>query len=434
MKYYCAVLLFFFGFSASMNDAKAQSVYYPPLVGSTWDTLSPQSLGWCQDSLLSLHSFLAEKGTKAFIVLKNGKIVLESYFDNFTRDSNWYWASAGKTLTAFLVGMAQEQGIMHVDSPSARYLGEGWSSLTKTQENAVLVKHHLSMTTGLDYNVSDQNCKDPACLKYAFSPGTSWYYHNAPYLLLQDMVANAAGRTYQQFTTQSLAGKTGISGLWLDGVFFSRPRAMARFGLLVSQNGKWNGEQILRDSVYFQQMMNSSQNLNPSYGYLWWLNGKESFRIPSLTLSFPGSLFPDAPADMVAGLGKNDQKLYIVPSQDLVVVRMGNDAGGAVAGPSAFDNQLWKKINQLSCTHLSLTQPSYKAVEIFPNPSLGDIRISSVEGLKSIEVINNLGKVVSQLAPELNLSLSHLPTGFYYIKLNYPNEQSHFIKLQIQAK
>jgi hypothetical protein len=68
-------------------------MYYPPLSSTAnWDTISPASLGWCINRIDSLYSFLDAQNTKAFIVLKDGKIVLEKYFNNFTLDSTWYWA------------------------------------------------------------------------------------------------------------------------------------------------------------------------------------------------------------------------------------------------------------------------------------------------------------------------------------------------------
>jgi hypothetical protein len=94
-------------------------------------------------------------------------------------------------------------------------------------------------------------------------------------------------------------------------------------------------------------MTNTSQQLNEAYGFLWWLNGKESYRLPQTTLEFQGKLIPNAPNDLISALGKDDQKLYIVPSQDLIVIRMGDDAGNAVPGPSGFDNELWGKLDEL---------------------------------------------------------------------------------------
>jgi len=83
-----------------------QNYYYPPNSGNTWQTLSPDSLGWCPARLDSSYHFLADKNTKSFIVLKEGKIVLEKYFDSFTKDSVRYYASAGNSVLAFLSGIA----------------------------------------------------------------------------------------------------------------------------------------------------------------------------------------------------------------------------------------------------------------------------------------------------------------------------------------
>ena len=77
-------------------NSQAQNLYFPPLTGNAWDTISPVSLGWCPDKIDSLTDYLENKNTKAFILLKDGKIVIEKYFGTFTADSLWYWASAGK--------------------------------------------------------------------------------------------------------------------------------------------------------------------------------------------------------------------------------------------------------------------------------------------------------------------------------------------------
>jgi len=120
-----------------------------------------------------------------------------------------------------------------------------------------------------------------------------------------------------------------MNGLYVtlgyNKVFFSKARSMARFGLLVLNNGNWDGNQIMTDQPYFDQMVNSSQSLNPAYGYLWWLNGKDQFMLPQTQFVFDGLLLPDAPPDMIVAAGKNGQLLNIVPSQGLVVVRMGNE-------------------------------------------------------------------------------------------------------------
>ena len=103
----CILILFlgcFFG-------GKSQNLYFPPTVGSSWDTLAPASLGYCQPKIDSLYTFLEDNSTKAFILLKDGKIVLEKYFGGHTATSPWQWASAGKTITAFMVGIRNKRDI-----------------------------------------------------------------------------------------------------------------------------------------------------------------------------------------------------------------------------------------------------------------------------------------------------------------------------------
>jgi hypothetical protein len=103
-------------------------IYFPPTSSSVWDTTSPASLNWNITDLNNLYPYLQSKNTKAFIILKNGKIVVEKYFGSFNSDSLWYWASAGKTMTSFLVGIAQQEGIININNKTSQYLGRGWTS------------------------------------------------------------------------------------------------------------------------------------------------------------------------------------------------------------------------------------------------------------------------------------------------------------------
>ena len=82
---------------------------------------------------------------------------------------------------------------------------------------------------------------------------------------------------------------------------------MARFGLLMLNRGKWENEVIL-DQAFFDDATQSSQALNQAYGYMWWLNGKQSYMLPQSQFTFTGSLVPAGPGDMVMALGKNDSK------------------------------------------------------------------------------------------------------------------------------
>jgi CubicO group peptidase (beta-lactamase class C family) len=321
------------------------SIYFPPISGNTWETQTPSSLGWNTTALNNTYQFLEQKHTKAFIVLHNGRMVSEKYFGTFTSDSNWYWASVGKTLTAFLVGISQKENLLKIDEPTSKYLGAGWTSLSPVQESQITIRHQLSMTSGLN-DGSNSDCTLPACLQYLAAPNTRWAYHNAPYTLLEKVVERASGKTYNAFFQEKIRNRIGMNGAWFrvgdyNNVYFSNARSMARFGLLMLAKGNWNGTAILNDELYFNSMVNSSQNLNPSYGYLTWLNGKASHLLPTLQFAFNGSMVHNAPPDMYCALGRDDQKIYVVPSKKLVVIRMGAAAGNVQLAASSFDNELW---------------------------------------------------------------------------------------------
>lgn len=332
------------------TNLKGQSLYFPPNTGSTWQTLSPASLGWNLNQIDTLYNFLAANNTKAFMILKDGKIVLEQYFGTFTQDSLWYWASAGKTMTAFLVGMAQQEGYLSISDTTSQYLGTGWTSLTPDKEEKITIRNQLTMTSGLNDGGGNADCTLPSCLTYLADAGTRWAYHNAPYTLLDGVIENATGTTLNQYYANKVSTVIGTGGLYIklgyNNVLFTKARSMARFGLLLLNNGNWNGNQIMTDTNYLTQMINTSQDLNLSYGYLTWLNGKASFMLPGFQFTFPGCLIPHAPENMYSALGKNGQNLHVLPDSKLIVVRMGNAPDGSLI-PIIFTDQMWEKINAI---------------------------------------------------------------------------------------
>ena len=373
---FCKISLLFL-FVMLLHSGKTQGLYFPPLNQALqWDTISPNSLDWCTDKIAPLYDFLQQENTKGFLVLQDGKIVLEKYFGTFTKDSLWYWASAGKTITAFLVGRAQEDGYLSISDPSSKYLGTGWTSCTPLQEEKITIRNQLTMTSGLDDGVPDNHCTLDTCLDYLADAGTRWAYHNAVYTLLEKVLVSSTGQPVNTWTQLKLKAQTGMNGFWFmvdyDNVFFSNVRSMARFGLLIQNNGVWNSDTLLHDTAYMHQMINTSQALNYSYGYLWWLNGKASYMLPTVQYVFQGSYAPNAPADMFAGLGKNGQVVSISPSKGIVMIRMGdppNSAGSEI--PSQLCDQIWQKLNAVMCHSNSIVNldPAIVRPRIYPNPA-----------------------------------------------------------------
>ena len=230
------------------------------------------------------------------------------------------------------------------------YLGTGWTSAPLAKENLITCKNLLSMNSGLDDSLGDD--VSPANLQYAADAGTRWAYHNV-YVKMQDVIATTSNQTWNNYFNNKLRDKIGMSGFpsgWFSlgglSVYRSDTRTMARFGLMIYAKGKWENTQIIPEN-FLNDATNTSQNINQSYGYLWWLNGKSSYRLPQSQIQFSGKLIPNAPNDMFAALGKDDQKIYVVPSKKLVIVRMGEAGDASNFALSTFDNDLWEKINAL---------------------------------------------------------------------------------------
>ena len=266
--------------------------------------------------------------------------------------------------------MAQEEGYLEITDTTSNYLGNGWTSCNLIQEKKITIWNQLTMTTGLDDSVSF-DCTNDTCLEYLSDPGTRWAYHNAPYTLLRPVIESATGQGINLYNYQKLLNPIGMNGIFLysgyNNIFNSTTRSMARFGLLILNNGNWDGNQIMSDTNYFNQMLNTSQMLNKSYGYLWWLNGKSSSMIPGNQFVFNSDITPNAPDDLVSALGKNGQIINVVPSENLVWIRMGEAPDSSLV-PLNFNVAIWNYINELPCSTLSIVdntgQGTRKLIEI----------------------------------------------------------------------
>lgn len=322
--------------------------YFPPLTGSAWATVRPADAGLDSAALASALDWAGTQASTAVVVLWRGRLVAERYWGGWSATTVGPWFSAGKTITSALVTHLAAEGRLSLDAPVRTLLGAGWSRAPLV-EPTITVRHLLSMASGLDDS-----------LAFVAAPGSRFYYNNPAYYQLFGVVVAAAGRQVPQAASDLLFSRIGMARTVAlpstdtgePGFIFAGPaRDFARFGVLVLQHGRWDGAVVLRDSASLVQARRWSGTDNQSYGWLWWLNGGASFRTPGpyLLPTQSGALVPSAPSDLVAALGKDDKKLYLVPSRDLVVVRLGERAptSGSVspAAVSAFDNALWTRLS-----------------------------------------------------------------------------------------
>jgi len=337
--------------SKKNNDTQPEpntAMYFPSNTSTAWETTAITSLNWNQAAVQPLKDYLIQKHTKSFMILVNGRIVMEEYFDGHTPITTWQWNSAGKTLVATTTGIAQQEGLLNINNKASQYLGTGWTSEPLDKENLITSKHLLTMTSGLS---DDKELVIKSNLTYLADAGTRWSYHNV-FQKLMDVVGAAANQDFETYFNSKLKNKIGMDGFWNNGLIFkiyhSNTRSMARFGLLALNKGKWNGQTIINE-IFFNESVSTSQNINPSYGYLWWLNGKSKYMVPGSQTVYQTNLVPNAPADMFAAMGAEDQRIYVIPSKNMVIVRMGNasDPSNPNFALSGFDNELWLKINAM---------------------------------------------------------------------------------------
>jgi CubicO group peptidase (beta-lactamase class C family) len=118
-------------------------------------------------------------------------------------------------------------------------------------------------------------------------------------------------------------------------------RDLARFGILMLANGNWEKKNVIEDKAYLKAAISPSQKLNPSYGYLWWLNGGP-FVARGNGQKRQGRLIPAAPKDMYAAQGKLGRRLYVLPSQQLIITRLGDQA------PNNFNTEFFKRLRAAS--------------------------------------------------------------------------------------
>jgi CubicO group peptidase (beta-lactamase class C family) len=234
-----------------------------------------------------------------------------------------------------LVGVAIANGHVSLGDTATQHLGAGWTGRDDVSTEATItLEHLLSMTSGLG-----------DAMEYVAAPGERWDYNLVAYPTVKRILTAAVGESLDTITHAWLTGPLGMTEtVWsprqwddrfpaaLRGAFFypdgtpmealvSTARDLAAFGHAVMSGCVGLGV----DDDYRRRMTTSSQQLNPSYGLLWWVNA---------------GTWPGVPADAFAAVGAGDQCCVVIPSAGLVVARTGQPADGTGLTGSEFVGQL----------------------------------------------------------------------------------------------
>ena len=278
--------------------------------------------------------------TKAVVVLHDGRLIAERYAPGYGPDTPIWAHSLTKSVINALTGILVRDGRLRTDQPAPV---AAWQS-PDDPHHGITVDQLLRMDSGLPFDDTDDVLNPmtrmtflqrdmagyAARMPLAHRPGTTWGYSNLGYVLLGHAISAAAGGSAvdaERFARRELFAPLGMAhtviqadatgSLIGSGSIYGTARDFARFGQLYLDDGVVDGRRILPEGWV---AYSHSQTLDTGYGAGFWLNIKDDTRVP--VWHAPWGM-PQVPKDMYYGRGAFGQYVVIVPSEKLVVVRMG---------------------------------------------------------------------------------------------------------------
>ncbi|NUO48521.1 MAG: beta-lactamase family protein [Polyangiaceae bacterium] len=331
-----------------------------------WTVENPADHGIDPAALAAAMTAAESLESHCLVVVRHGVIVGEGYWQGKHADSTDKSFSVAKSYTSALVGIAIERGDIESLEQSASDFIPEWQG---TEHESITIRHLLSMTSGLDWNLfsdyvamatfSSNQSEYAVDLGQSEDPGSKWQYHNGGVQIFEPLFRGATGMTIEQYAAEHLWSRIGSSAHWNHDQsenpttyahVLATCRDHARFGYLYLRNGVWADGPVV-PWQHVQASLTPSQSQNQAYGYLWWLNGHTPALDPFGQLK-ESTIAPFAPSDLFAARGFGDQFIDVIPSLDMVIVRIGPD-------PLAFGGDITDIMENESSsgTHESIVGP-----------------------------------------------------------------------------
>ncbi len=272
--------------------------------------------------------------TRAVVILYNGQLIAEKYADGFSANTKLAGWSMTKTVTGALIGILVKEGKLIIDKPAP--VSE-WRN-TNDPRHSITIGNLLQQRSGLDFEEVYSRSSDATRMLFQKAdmggftashplktrPGSVFYYSSGNSNILSRIIRQTLGDSlYYGFPYRQLFYKLGMysaviepdaSGTFVGSSYlYATARDWARFGLLYLNDGVFNYERILPEGWVAETIRPASAD-RQGYGYQMWLNTGSDTLIKR---------YPDAPADMFYADGFESQLIFIIPSKNLVVVRLG---------------------------------------------------------------------------------------------------------------
>lgn len=308
--------------------------YHPDTIAWPMGNLIPDSVtGIDKENLSEITKKLIEDNAYngnafAFIVLHKGIPVAESYKPQFSAKTRFQSWSMAKSFTNALMGRMVMEGRMDISKET------GLPEWQNDERRQITINHLMQMQTGLQWNEDYGNRSDvtvmlydqPDFARYAyerpleFPVGSKWYYSSGSVNVINYLMRKSIGNDaeYYSYPYTSLFSKTGMNSVIFEvdassthvgsSYVYATARDYARFGLLYLQDGMFNNQRILPEGWVSYTTTPGEANKG-EYGALFWLNRAK--------------YYPSVPEDMYSCNGHEGQRIFIIPSKELVVVVLG---------------------------------------------------------------------------------------------------------------
>jgi CubicO group peptidase (beta-lactamase class C family) len=325
-----------------IQSGKYMGVYWPT---HGWRCCQPEEVGMDSETLTAVYEYAAnpELNTEGIIIIKDGYIVAEAYLNGFEQNDLHESFSVAKSFSGALIGIVLDKGLIQtVDQPVYTYFSSWQQPGTPAIKKRITVKHLLTMTTGLEWDEEDyfDNTQTNDAfrmggtynyIQYVLNkpavtePGSVFNYSSGVSMLLSGIVQHTCSQSAAQFAQNFLFDPMGIENIYWESDpagytiggwgIHATVRDYAKFGYLYLNAGRWEEAQL----VSADWVHDSTQPVNglvEYYGYQWWFPA-----------AFANYTAYDIPDDTFIAVGLYIQRIYVVPSHNLVIVRVGNDGG-----------------------------------------------------------------------------------------------------------
>lgn len=310
----------------------------PESTGDGWPVSTPAAEDIDANALTAAMEVIRDgrfPRVDSMLVARHGKLVAESYFNGFGRDSLHDLRSSGKSVTSALAGIAISQGAFGIDDPVSQLL-QGFENHKNMSDRkrAITVRHLLDMSSGLECNDWDPASPGQEEKMYdtrdwvgfildlpmVRDPGFAAEYCTGGVVVLGKIISTRSGMALDAFADAYLFGPLGIrQSDWRrspdgqatgGGGLRLRPRDAAKFGALYAAGGTWDGARVLPADWVEKSRQRTYGLGSDGYGLLWW---KHSFARGSGTI------------DSYFTSGNGGNFVFVIPALDVVAVFTGSN-------------------------------------------------------------------------------------------------------------